>query len=101
MALRVTANSLSKKIVAAIVTANQGTDAGSFAAGNDSRFTTPAPASATTAALAAVGNAINTSSKSVGRMVFNTTTSKPVWAAGADANSVWVDATGATAHTPV
>lgn len=101
MTLRVSANSATKKIASAIVTANQGLDAGSFAAGNDSRFTTPAPAVSTTAALAAVGNAINTASKSAGRMVLNTTTSKPVWAVGAAAADVWVDATGATAHTPV
>ena len=56
----------------------------------------------TTAALAAVGNAINTSARKVaGLMVFNTTTNKPVWAVGNTDASVWVDATGATAHTPI
>ena len=56
----------------------------------------------TTVALAAVGNAINTSArKEAGFMVFNTTTNKPVWAVGNADASVWVDATGATAHTPI
>lgn len=56
---------------------------------------------ATTAELAAIGNAVNTTGKVAGRMVFNTTTNKPVWAVGANANSVWNDATGTLAHTPV
>lgn len=55
----------------------------------------------TTAELAAIGNAINTIGKYAGRFVFNATTSKPVWAVGTTAAAVWVDATGATAHTPV
>jgi hypothetical protein len=47
-------------------------------------------------------HAINTSAlKVAGYMVFNTTTSIPVWAAGSGDSDVWVDATGATAHTPV
>lgn len=101
MTLRVTAASATKKIVPAIVTANQGTGADTFAAGNDSRFTTQPIVTSTTAALAAVGNAINTTNKATGRMVFNTTTSKPVWAVGATAAALWVDSAGATAHTPV
>ena len=49
-----------------------------------------------------VTNAINTEDEKVlGFMVFNSTTSKPVWALGPNANSVWVDATGATVHIPV
>lgn len=56
----------------------------------------------TTAALAAIGNAINTAAeKEAGFMVFNTTTGAPVWASGNTDGAVWVDATGATAHTPV
>ncbi len=56
----------------------------------------------TTAALDAVGNAINTAVGKVdGAMLFNTTTNKPVWAVGNTDGAVWVDATGATAHTPV
>ena len=56
----------------------------------------------TTAALAAIGNAINTTGKYKGKMVFNETTGIVVVAADANANSVWKNAgTGATAHTPV
>lgn len=55
----------------------------------------------TTAALAAIGNAINTTNKTVGKMVYNSTTGLPVFAAGANANSVWNTAAGALAHTPV
>ena len=45
--------------------------------------------------------AVNTKLKFEGKMVFNTTTNIPVWAAGSGVNDVWVDATGATDHTPV
>ena len=56
----------------------------------------------TTAALEAIADAINTSaSKLAGTVLFNTTTSQPVWAIGSADGDVWVDATGATAHTPV
>jgi hypothetical protein len=56
----------------------------------------------TTAALAAVGNAINTTDKYKGKQVFNETTGILVIAAGPDADDVWKNAgTGATAHTPV
>ena len=45
---------------------------------------------------------INTSKdKILGAYVYNQTTNKPVWADGPAATSVWVDATGATVHTPV
>lgn len=54
----------------------------------------------TTAALVSAANAINTAGKAAGVSVFNTTTSKPVWATGSGATATWVDATGATAHTP-
>lgn len=55
----------------------------------------------TTAALAAVGNAINTTGKYKGKQVFNETTGILVVAAGALAADVWKNAgTGATAHTP-
>lgn len=59
------------------------------------------PLTSTTAALAAVGNAVNTSDKHAGKMIWNSTTGKPVWAAGPLAADVWKDATGATAHSPV
>ena len=55
----------------------------------------------TTAALVAIGNIINTSDdKILGYMLFNVTTGQPVWSLGPNANSLWVDATGATVHTP-
>lgn len=38
--------------------------------------------------------------KEEGKMVFNETTNRPVWATGSLDTDVWVDATGATAHTP-
>ncbi len=57
---------------------------------------------ATTAELAQDTDAINTDPAKVeGYMVFNTTTNIPVWAAGNGDTDVWVNATGATAHTPV
>lgn len=56
----------------------------------------------TTAALAAVGNAINTSGKYAGKLVFNTTTGILVVANGALAADTWKNAgTGVVAHTPV
>lgn len=57
---------------------------------------------ATTAELEALADARNTDARKVaGYQVFNTTTNKPVWAVGNATGDVWVDATGATAHTPV
>jgi len=56
----------------------------------------------TTAALAAVGNAINTTGKYKGKLVFNDTTDMLVVAKDSLAASVWKNAgTGVTAHTPV
>jgi hypothetical protein len=62
---------------------------------------TPPTVLSTTAALAAVGNAINTTGKFPGKQVLNTTTNKPVWAVDGTAAGLWKDATGTTAHTPV
>lgn len=45
--------------------------------------------------------AINATNKTRGRCVYDATSGKPVWASGSAATSVWVDATGATAYTPV
>lgn len=60
------------------------------------------PPNATTTELTDKDYPVNTlDSKQPGYMVFNTTTSKPVYAAGSLNTSVWVDATGSTAHTPV
>lgn len=55
----------------------------------------------TTAALAAIGNAVNTTGKFKGKQVFNETTGILVVAAGAAAADVWKNSgTGAAAHTP-
>jgi len=59
------------------------------------------PITATTAELADITDDINTLDKYTGKSVFNTTTGSPVWAGGDTAAAVWVNATGATAHTPV
>jgi hypothetical protein len=57
--------------------------------------------SATSAALAAIANAVNTANKVAGKRVWNTTTLKPVYATGSTAGAVWNDAVGVLAHTPV
>jgi hypothetical protein len=55
----------------------------------------------TTAALAAIANAVNTTGKYKGKMVFNETTGILVIAADTTAAAVWKNAgTGVTAHTP-
>jgi hypothetical protein len=55
----------------------------------------------TTAALAAVGDAINTDAGKVqGAMVYNTDTDNPVYAAGNAAADIWVDGAGTTVHSP-
>lgn len=48
-----------------------------------------------------IGSRVNTDDKFEGKMWFNSTTNKPVYAASGTAAGLWVDATGATAHTPV
>jgi hypothetical protein len=55
---------------------------------------------ATAAQIAAVANAVNTSGKVAGTIVFDTTNSKIKVATGANANSTWVDADGTNAVTP-
>lgn len=55
---------------------------------------------ATTTNLTDIGHAVNTANKVAGKQVFNTTTKKTVTAVGNTAAAVWVDATGATTHTP-
>ena len=55
---------------------------------------------ATTADLIDASSSINGEGKQEGKQVFNTNTNKPVYAAGPATTDVWVDATGATAHTP-
>lgn len=60
------------------------------------------PATATTAQLADIANAINTTNKYTHKKVINTTTGIEVYAADATAGGVWKNVgTGATAHTPV
>lgn len=54
----------------------------------------------TTTSLTSLTSVVN-KSKRRGVSVYNSTTGKPVWAAGDGAAAVWVDATGATVHTPV
>lgn len=55
---------------------------------------------ATTTDLDSATSIVNTIFKSAGRMIFNTTTSIPVWALGELATDAWVDATGAVVNTP-
>jgi len=50
--------------------------------------------------IADIGDAINTSGKAAGTVVFDTTNSKLKVATGANTNSTWVDADGANAVTP-
>jgi hypothetical protein len=73
-----------------------GTSAITFLLTNDPNVTY------TTAQLADITHAVNTSTNKVaGAMVWNSTTGRPVWAFGSADGSVWVDAAGATLHTPV
>jgi len=59
------------------------------------------PNTTTTAALDAVGNAINTAAGKVqGAMVYNTDTDNPVYAVGNADGDIWVDGKGDTAHSP-
>ena len=55
---------------------------------------------ATAAGIAAIANAVNTTGKAAGTIVFDTTNSKLKIATGANANSTWVDADGTNAVTP-
>lgn len=56
--------------------------------------------SATAASIAAVGNAINTANKRLGKMVFDTTNNRLMIASGSTASSAWYSADGATTVTP-
>jgi hypothetical protein len=55
----------------------------------------------TSAELNALANAVNTTDKVAGKQVWNSTVSKPVWAAGSTAAALWVDGSGTTINTPV
>ncbi len=57
--------------------------------------------SATTGQLASAADRVNTQDKYAGKMVWNATTARPVWASGGVSTSTWVDSTGAVLHTPV
>ena len=61
----------------------------------------PNPTTATTTQLADISDPINTDDKSLGRLVYNSTTNRPVWSGGTSAGDVWRFADGTTAHTPV
>lgn len=63
-------------------------------------FTPTGVETTTTAALDAVGNAINTAGKYQGRQLYNTDTDNPVYATGSAAADVWVDGAGTTVHSP-
>jgi len=56
---------------------------------------------ATTIELDSITNAINTTGKYLTKNVWNTTTLRFVYATGTTAASVWNDAVGTLAHTPV
>lgn len=58
------------------------------------------PPSNSTADFVNAANALNTTGKSEGKQAWNNTTKRPLWASGSSATSPWVDATGATVHTP-
>ncbi len=55
---------------------------------------------ATATQIGAIADAVNTSGKAAGTIVFDTTNSKLKIATGANANSTWVDADGTNAVTP-
>jgi hypothetical protein len=73
---------------------------GDGVAGNPTVASTDILTNATAAEIAAIGNAINTTGKAAGRMVWDTTNVKIKVATGALAASTWVDANGTNAVTP-
>jgi hypothetical protein len=54
----------------------------------------------TAAEIGAIGDAVNTTGKAAGTIVFDTTNSRLMIATGANANSTWVRADGSNAVTP-
>lgn len=54
----------------------------------------------TAAEIGAIGNAVNTTGKAAGTIVFDTTNNRLMIATGANANSTWVRADGSNAVTP-
>jgi hypothetical protein len=57
--------------------------------------------SVTSPNLGSLAATINTVGKFAGKMVWNSTVGRPVWASGSAASAVWVYADGTTANTPV
>lgn len=56
---------------------------------------------AETAFIEDINSSVNTGgNKQEGQVIFNIDTNKPIFAAGPSDTDVWLDATGATAHTP-
>jgi hypothetical protein len=55
---------------------------------------------ATAVEIGAIGNAVNTTGKAAGTIVFDVTNSRLMIATGANANSTWVRADGSNAVTP-
>jgi hypothetical protein len=56
---------------------------------------------ATSTQLLDIADGINVAAKWAGRQVWDSTNTRPVWAAGSAAGDVWVDHAGTTVHTPV
>lgn len=73
---------------------------GNGVAGNPTITSTDVLQNLTAANIAAIANAINTTGKAAGKMVWDTTNSKIKVATGALAASTWVDASGTNPVTP-
>jgi len=73
---------------------------GDGVAGNPTITSTDVLQNLTAANIAAIANAINTTGKAAGKMVWDTTNSNIKVATGALAASTWVDASGTNAVTP-
>jgi hypothetical protein len=73
---------------------------GDGVAGNPTITSTDVLENVSAATIASIVNAINTTGKAAGRMVWDTTNSKIKVATGALAASTWVDAAGTNAVTP-
>ena len=82
------------------VTVTGGTLAGTLTGNVDATAGYIQLRTATAAQIAAIANAVNTTGKAAGTIVFDTTNSKIKVATGANANSTWVDADGTNAVTP-
>ena len=82
------------------VTVTGGTLAGTLTGNVDATAGYIQLRTATAAQIAAIANAVNTTGKAAGTIVFDTTNSKIKIATGANANSTWVDADGTNAVTP-